>query len=107
MPSSRTVFDLKNLKSGVNIGTSGLVNFQKTQKCAVLGANFYSEICSVWCHGLMNNTHPTRHTSEIFENLRNRWSLFSPDIQLFKSNTERDEGISANSQTQHRRSANT
>ena len=38
------------------IGTCGFVNFQKTRKCAVLGAYFNFEICSVWCRSLMNNT---------------------------------------------------
>ena len=72
-----------------------------------VGAYFNSEICSVWFHGLMNNTHPTRHTSEFFGNLQNRRFEFTPDLRLFKLNTARDEGISANSQTQHRRTANT
>ena len=72
-----------------------------------VGAYFNSEICSVWCHGLMNNTHPTRHTSEFFEKWQNRRCLFTRDLRLFKSNTARDEVISANSQTQHRRTADT
>ena len=61
-----------------------------------VGAYVNSEICSVWCHGLMNNTHPTRHTSQFFGNWQNRSCLFSPDLRLFKSNTARDECISAN-----------
>ena len=49
----------------------------------------------------MNNTHQTRHTSELFGNLQNRMRQFTIDLRLFKTNTARDEGISANSQTQH------
>ena len=49
----------------------------------------------------------TRHIFDFFGNLQNRRYLFTPDLRLFKSNTARDEGIPANSQTQHRRTINT
>ena len=42
-------------------------------------------MCRVWCHGLMNNTYP-----------KTPGALFTPDLRLFKPNTARDEGISAN-----------
>ena len=48
----------------------------------------------------------TRHIFEIFGNGQNRRRLFVPDLRLFKPNAEQDEGISSNSQTQHRRTAN-
>ena len=67
MTSSRAVFDLNNCKSGVNRHL-GFVNFQKLGNVPFMGAYFNSEICSVWCHGLMNSTQPTRHTSEFFGN---------------------------------------
>ena len=51
-------------------------------------------------HGF-GNTHPTGHTSEFFWKFPNRRYLFTPDLRLFKPNTARDKGISANSQTQH------
>ena len=41
----------------------------------------------------------TRHISEFYGNWQNRRCLFTPDLRLFKSNTARDEDISANSQT--------
>ena len=66
-----------------------------------VGAYFNSEMCRAgvlvtW----IIRTH-TRHISGFFGNGRNRRCLFTPDVRLFKPNTTRDEGISANSQTQH------
>ena len=43
----------------------------------------------------------TRHISDFGGNWQNRRCLLTPDLRFFKSNTERDERISANSQTQH------
>ena len=99
--SSRTVFNLNYHKSGVN-GHLRFCQFKKkTRKCAVLGAyyslNHGTTHCifqsKIWTH--------TRHISEFWGNLQNRRCLFTPDLLLFKSNTARDEGIHANSQTQH------
>ena len=47
----------------------------------------------------------TRHISEFFGHWQNSRCLFTPDLWLFKSNTAREEGISANSQTQNWRTA--
>ena len=76
-------------------------------KCVpCVGAYFNSEMCCVGAMvKLIIRTH-TRHISEFFGNGRNRRCLFTPDLRLFKPNTEQDEGISANSQTQHRRTTN-
>ena len=38
---------------------------------------------------------------EFFGNGQNLGCLFTPDLRLLKPNTAPDEGISANSQTQH------
>ena len=54
----------------------------------------------------MNKTHPTRHISEFVCNGQNRRFLFTTNLRLFKPNTERDDGIYANSQTQNCRTAN-
>ena len=62
-------------------------------------------------------TYVIRHISELkyapahgifrfFWKLANRRCLFTSDLRLFKPNTARDEGISANSQTQHWRTTN-
>ena len=90
MRSSRAAFDLNNCKSGVNLElkSCGFVSFQKTQKCAVC-AYFNSEICSVWCHRWMDNTHPTRHTSEFFENWQNR-RAYSLKIYDYLSQIQRE-----------------
>ena len=48
----------------------------------------------------------TRHISDFFWNWQNRRCVLTPDLRLFKSNTARDEGISANRQTQHWRTIN-
>ena len=48
----------------------------------------------------------TSHISEFFGIWQNRRCLFTSDLRLFKSNTAWDEGISANSQTQHGRTIN-
>ena len=48
----------------------------------------------------------TWHISIFFRNGQNRRCLFTPDLRLVKPNTARDEGISANSQSQHWRTTN-
>ena len=48
----------------------------------------------------------TRNISDFFVTGLNRRCLFTPDLLLFKPNTARNEGISANSQTQHWRTTN-
>ena len=105
MRSSRAVFDLNNRKSWVNRHLRFCQFPKKLRNVPCVGAYFNSEICSVWCHRWMNNTPPTRHTSEFFENWQNRRCLFTPDIRLFNSNTARAERISASGQTQHWRTA--
>ena len=86
------------------IGTCGFVNFQKTRKCDVLGA-FYSLYHGTSAYFRVKIRTHTRHISQFFGNWQNSRCLFTPDLRLFKSNTARDEGISANSQTQHWRTA--
>ena len=85
MPLSRAVFYLDNSKYRAN---------QHLRSCQFL-------------KNKVNNTPHTLHIFEFFENWRNRRCLFAPDLLLFTWNTARDEGISANSQTQHWRTANT
>ena len=66
MHSSRAAFDLNNYKSGVNRHLQ-FCQFPKKSECAVCELRILtSEICSVWCHGLMNNTRPIQLTSEFF-----------------------------------------
>ena len=72
----------------------------------------------VWVRIIHLTMAPTHHIPELkyapthgtflsfFFNGQNRRCLFTPDLRLFKTNTARDEGISANSQTQHRSTAN-
>ena len=72
-------------------------------------------MCRVWVRIIHLTMAPTRHISEFFF----KWtkpqvlslqiythSRFTPDLRLFKRNAARDEGISANSPTQHRITAN-
>ena len=104
--SSRAVFGLHNRKSGVN-GHLGFCPFQKN-----------SEMCHVWVRIIHLTMAPTRQISELkytpthgtyrifFNGQACKFVHFTPDLRLFKANTKRDEGISATSQTQHRRTAN-
>ena len=73
MPSYCVAFGLNNRKSGMN----------KHLRFFPFPKN--SEMCRVWCHGLMNNTYP-----------KTPGALFVTDLRLFKPNRARDEGISAN-----------
>ena len=63
-------------------------------------------MCRVWVRIIRLTMAPTRHTSEFFGSGQNPRCLFTPDLRLFKPNTAQDEGISTNSQTQHRKTAN-
>ena len=62
IPSSRVEFDLNNRKSREVLSISKELG---NVPCVV--AYFNSKISSVWCHHLINNMHPTRHTSGFFE----------------------------------------
>ena len=97
MRSSRSVFGLHNRKSGVNRHLR-FCQFSKN-----------SEVCRVGYVSFIKPWHHTLHISELkyaptyFYNYLNNCKIII--LQLFKSNTARDERISANSQTQHWRTA--
>ena len=89
MSSSRAVFDLNNRKSGVNRHLRFCQFPKKLENVPCVGAYFNFEMCRVWCPCLMNNTHPTRRTSEFFGNWQNRRS-YSLQIYDYLSQIQRE-----------------
>ena len=105
MRSSRAAFDLYYRKFRVNRHLR-LCQFQKklgSVPCWVRIIHY--TMAPHTAHFKVKIRTHTRHISEFFGNWQNLMCLFTPDLLLFKSNKARDELISANSQTQHWRTA--
>ena len=67
MTSSRAAFDFNNHKFGVNRQAPSVFSIsKKLGNVPCVSAYFNSEICSVWCHGLMNNTYPNTAHFRVF-----------------------------------------